>query len=77
MLLRLPVRVPQYDDDGMDKCDFCLDQNLEEGAKPRCVATCPTQALHSGTMAELSEMIAEKAAEKLVSSNNPSVFISQ
>jgi anaerobic dimethyl sulfoxide reductase subunit B (iron-sulfur subunit) len=72
-----PFGVPQYDDDGMDKCDFCLDQNLEEGEKPRCVATCPTQALHSGTMEELSEMIAEKTAEKLVSSTNPSVFISQ
>jgi anaerobic dimethyl sulfoxide reductase subunit B (iron-sulfur subunit) len=40
-----PFGVPEFDSDGlMHKCDMCLDR-IENGQKPICVDTCPTQAL--------------------------------
>lgn len=72
-----PFGVPAYGNGVMQKCDLCLSQNLEEGADPRCVATCPTKALHAGTMEELAEMVRQKVAEKLATSTIPSMFISQ
>ena len=72
-----PFGIPQYGDDGtMQKCDFCLDR-LEESKEPACAATCPTKALHAGTMEELSELAAEKAAGKLAASTQPSMLISK
>lgn len=71
-----PFGVPQYGPDGkMYKCDFCLDR-LEEGKEPACVATCPTGALHSGTMEELAKRAEEKAAKSLVGATQPSVLVS-
>jgi anaerobic dimethyl sulfoxide reductase subunit B (iron-sulfur subunit) len=70
-----PFGVPQYDGT-MQKCDFCLDR-LEEGKEPMCVATCPTQALRSGTMEELAKLAGEKAAMRLAASTQPSVLISK
>jgi anaerobic dimethyl sulfoxide reductase subunit B len=59
-----PLGVPQYGQDGtMQKCDMCLDR-LEKGQKPFCVETCPTGALHWGTLEELSQIAARKAAQK-------------
>ncbi len=70
-----PFGVPQYGDDGtMEKCNLCLDR-LEQGKEPICVATCPTQALHSGTLEELGKMAAEKAARKLAASTQPSLLV--
>ena len=72
-----PFGIPQYGEDGtMQKCDFCLDR-LEEGQEPACAATCPTKALHAGTMEELSKLAAEKAATKLGGATQPSVLISR
>ncbi len=72
-----PFGIPQYGDDGtMQKCDFCLDR-LEQGKEPACVATCPTKALHAGTMEELSKLAAEKAATKLAGATQPSILISK
>lgn len=63
-----PFGVPQYEADGtMRKCDMCLER-LAEHQPPICVATCPTQALHWGTLDELSELAAAKAARKLAHS---------
>jgi len=60
-----PFGVPQYGEDGtMQKCDMCLER-LENGQEPICVATCPTQALHWGTIEELSELASQRAAKKL------------
>ena len=71
-----PFGVPQYGDDGtMLKCDFCLER-LEKGLEPACVNTCPAQALHAGTMEELSKFVTEKAAIKLIGDTQPSVFFS-
>ena len=67
-----PFGVPQFGSDGiMQKCDFCL----ELGKEPACVAPCPAEALHYGTMEELSELAAGKAAEKLTGPTEPSVVI--
>jgi Fe-S-cluster-containing dehydrogenase component len=61
----LPFGVPQYREDGtMQKCDMCLDR-LEQGQEPICAETCPTKALHWGTLEELSQMATMKAANKL------------
>ena len=34
------------------KCSLCLDR-ISEGKTPACIATCPTEALDSGSMEEL------------------------
>lgn len=61
-----PFGIPQYREDGtMRKCDMCLDR-LEQGQKPICAETCPTQALHWGTLPELTQMAAQKVASKMV-----------
>lgn len=72
-----PFGVPQYGADGkMQKCDLCPDRLAAE-KDPACVATCPTQALHWGTMEELSILAAEKSAKKLQGTTTPSVIISK
>ncbi len=70
-----PFGVPQYDKT-MQKCDMCLDR-LAEGKEPACVATCPTRALHFGTMEELSKIAQEKVAKRLAGSTQPSVLVSK
>jgi anaerobic dimethyl sulfoxide reductase subunit B (iron-sulfur subunit) len=61
-----PFDVPEFDEDGtMRICDMCLDR-LERGQKPVCVEACPTQALHWGTVAEMSGLAGRKAAGKSV-----------
>lgn len=67
-----PYKVPQFGADGtMQKCDFCL----ERGQEPACVATCPAEALHYGTMEELSELAADKGAKKLAGLTEPSIYV--
>jgi anaerobic dimethyl sulfoxide reductase subunit B (iron-sulfur subunit) len=67
-----PFGIPQFDEDGiMQKCDFCLDR-LEQGQKPVCELTCTAEALHTGTMEELSELAARKTAQKLAGLSQPS-----
>ena len=58
-------------DGTMQKCDFCL----ELGKEPACVAHCLTEALHYGTMENMSELIAEKTAKKLPGPTEPSAVI--
>jgi anaerobic dimethyl sulfoxide reductase subunit B (iron-sulfur subunit) len=72
-----PFGVPQYGDDGtMQKCNLCIDR-LAKGQEPKCVSTCPANALHFGTMEELAQMAQEKVATKLVASTQPSMVISK
>jgi anaerobic dimethyl sulfoxide reductase subunit B (iron-sulfur subunit) len=67
-----PFDVPQFGSDGiMQKCDFCL----ELGEEPACVAHCPTEALHCGTIDELPEMSVGKVAERLSGPTEPSIII--
>lgn len=63
--LACPFGVPQYGADGkMQKCDLCLDR-LTLGKEPACVATCPADALHFGTVETLSDEAARKTARRL------------
>lgn len=60
-----PFDIPQFGDDGlMQKCDFCLER-LEKGQKPVCELTCTANALHTGTIEELSELAAQKTSQNL------------
>ena len=55
-LEKCPFGIPQFDEDGsMQKCDMCLDR-IENNQMPICAATCPTQALRWGTLAEISKL---------------------
>ena len=74
-LMACPFGIPQFGKDGMmQKCDFCLDR-LESGLLPACVQACPSRALHSGPMDELSSLATRKAAIRLIRSTDPSFFI--
>ncbi len=71
-----PYGVPQYTAAGMDKCDFCMGNGVKPGETPHCVATCPTKALQSGTMDELSDKLAEKSVKRMTEPTKPSVVVS-
>ncbi len=71
-----PFGVPQYTDEGMDKCDCCIGNGVEPGDMPHCVATCPTQALQFGTMDELAEKVGDKKARQMAADAKPSVVVS-
>jgi len=60
-----PFGIPQFDEAGMMRiCDMCPDR-IEQGKEPICSATCPTGALHFGTVSELSGLASLKAIEKI------------
>jgi DMSO reductase iron-sulfur subunit len=71
-----PWNVPQYGEDGkMQMCNLCLER-LEQGKVPACVVTCPTKAVHVGTMEELSALGAKKAARRVAGAPGPSALYS-
>jgi anaerobic dimethyl sulfoxide reductase subunit B (iron-sulfur subunit) len=68
--LACPFGVPQYGEDGkMQKCDLCANR-LDQGKEPPCVATCPAEALHFGTMNELADRATGRLARKLLSATS-------
>jgi Fe-S-cluster-containing dehydrogenase component len=70
-LVACPFGVPQYGADGiMQKCDLCVDL-IARGKEPACVANCPAEALRFGTLQELSEQAAKRAAQEIAESSNP------
>ena len=75
--LACPFGIPQYGADGkMQKCDLCVDR-LEQGKDPACVAACPAEAIHIGTMEELTEKAAKKSAQRLAAASWQSTQISR
>lgn len=73
-----PYEIPNYrpDDGKMDKCDGCLGCGRTEEGDPHCVATCPTCALHFGTLEDMEALAAEKDGERLEGDTLPSFFLS-
>lgn len=72
--LACPFGVPQFGSDGkMQKCDLCADR-LNQGEEPPCVATCPAEALHFGTMEALAEKATGRLARRLISATSRSKF---
>lgn len=72
-----PFGAPQFGVSGkMQKCNLCVDR-LAAGKQPACVQTCPANALHVGTLDELSKMGQKKSAVKLAGQTLPSVFIAK
>lgn len=70
-----PFGVPQYTEDGkMTKCDLCA-EFLAMGKEPACVHTCFYDALHSGTLEELSKLASEKEAIRIAGITDPAVYV--
>jgi anaerobic dimethyl sulfoxide reductase subunit B len=60
-----PFGAPQFGEDGlMQKCDMCLDR-IENSQVPFCAASCPTQALRWGPLAEMVALAGQRAARNL------------
>ena len=45
-----PFEVPRYNESGMYKCDFCIENGTYPDATPACAAACPHDALHFGSI---------------------------
>jgi len=70
-----PWGIPQFGKNSIAQiCNLCLDR-LEKGQKPICVAACPLEALHVGTMEELMALGEKKKAKRLEGASGPSVLI--
>jgi len=68
-----PFGAPQFGQDGlMQKCNLCVDR-LAQGKQPACVGTCPGEALHYGTLEELSRLA---STQQLAGSMRPSMLVS-
>ncbi len=74
-----PFGVPNYEPDTgkMDKCDGCLAAGRTPEGDPHCVAACPTQALHFGTLDDMLELAAAKGGARLEGPTKPSTVIAQ
>lgn len=70
-----PFDIPRYAENGMDKCDCCLAAGIKPGSEPYCVRSCPTKALHYGTMNQLKRE-SRHTAEQLDAPTQPSFYLS-
>lgn len=71
-----PFGVPQYGRTGiMQKCDMCLER-LGQNKEPSCVATCPGEALHFGTMESLVKRASQDSGQRLSASTVPCLIFS-
>ena len=70
-----PFEVPRYNDRGMYKCDFCIENGTYPDAMPACVAACPHDALHFGS---IEAMLAQHQGKvtPLTGITGPNVLIS-
>lgn len=70
-----PFEVPQYNNEGMDKCDCCLGAGVAPGDTPHCVAACSKGALHFGDITRMLEQ-AGGDAQLIAAPTSPSCLIS-
>jgi ferredoxin len=64
-LVACPFQIPAYEFNEafkprVRKCEFCTDRAKGTGANPACAASCPTEALVFGRLAELVVMAKER-----------------
>lgn len=73
--LACPFDVPRYTDAKlMDKCDGCISLGVFADDGPRCVQTCPTQALHFGPIEAMAECATGKDGHAMPGDTKPSVY---
>jgi Fe-S-cluster-containing dehydrogenase component len=72
-----PFGVPQYNEESMDKCDFCIGNGVEPGTKPRCAQACPTKALEAGRLRDLHTRLIDdvKTYQQLESSTGAQFYL--
>ena len=71
-----PFDVPRYGDKKvMDKCDACLSLGRKRDEAPRCVNTCPTKALHFGSIESMEALAVKKGGRRMEGYTVPSVFV--
>lgn len=76
--LACPFDAPRYGDKKiMDKCDGCLGLGRAPGEEPRCVATCPTRALHFGRLEDMAALAAAKGGKRMEGETAPSVYVAR
>jgi Fe-S-cluster-containing dehydrogenase component len=69
-----PFGAPQLGTNGkMEKCNFCEERPL--GMKRACEEICPTQAIVSGPIVELSKIAKKTIAESLLDSGSEGVIL--
>lgn len=71
-----PFSVPKYNDQGMYKCDFCIENGTYPENEPACVQGCPHDALHFGV---IEDFIAQHGNDivPLTGITGPSVLLSR
>lgn len=71
-----PFSVPKYNDSGMYKCDFCIENGTYPDNQPACVQGCPHDALHFGA---IEDFIADRGSDivPLTGITGPSVLLTR
>ncbi|WP_417134231.1 4Fe-4S dicluster domain-containing protein [Rubneribacter badeniensis] len=70
-----PFSIPKYNEQGMYKCDFCIENGAYSEGGPACVRGCPHDALHFGSIEEMLELHGDKIVP-LTGITGPSVLLS-
>lgn len=68
-----PFSVPQYDKNGMDKCDCCLGNGVSPGDTPHCAEACNFDALVFGYVEDLRALCPE--AQMIEAATNPALLM--
>lgn len=69
-----PYEVPQYNTEGMDKCDCCLSSGVPAGGTPYCVRACKFEALRYGPLEDLEASVGGRVLP-IAEINNPSCLL--
>ena len=69
-----PFEVPHYGEEGMDKCDCCLEAGIPAGDEPYCAQACMFGGLSYGKMDELMALN-HGTATRVEASTGPSCLL--